>query len=125
MKVGINQNRTFYNLSCTNTSIHRHFQNIIHNIFNLRDTEVVVCINNSIKKSRWPQQLFKNYSTLNQNLIASSIIRHLYATVGNLNIWRKPPTCYKSTTLFITQGSMDYTTTMNGNQAYNISGERY
>ena len=26
MKVGINQNRTFYNLSRTNTSIHRHFR---------------------------------------------------------------------------------------------------
>ena len=26
MKVGINQNRTFYNLSRMNTSIHRHFR---------------------------------------------------------------------------------------------------
>ena len=30
MKVGINQNRTFYNLSRTNTSIHMHFR---HNCF--------------------------------------------------------------------------------------------
>jgi len=95
--------------------------------------------NNSIKKSRWPQQylnnrqytrpshdiIVKQLSTLNQYLIVSSIFRHLYATVGKLNIWRKPPTCYKSTTFFITQGSMDYTTTMDGNQAYNITGERY
>ena len=29
MKVGINQNRTFYNLSHMNTSIHRHFRHII------------------------------------------------------------------------------------------------
>ena len=28
MKVGINQNRTFYNLSRMNTSIHRHFRHI-------------------------------------------------------------------------------------------------
>jgi len=30
MKVGINQNRTFYNLSRTNTSIHMHFRHITH-----------------------------------------------------------------------------------------------
>ena len=33
MKVGINQNRTFYNLSRTNTSIHRHFRHTTKFLF--------------------------------------------------------------------------------------------
>ena len=52
MKVGINQNRTFYNLSRTNTSIHRHFrhnnicQKATKQIFVLRKLKFILNRNN-------------------------------------------------------------------------------
>ena len=49
IKVGINQNRTFYNLSRTNTSIHRHFRHTVNKRQNtnysfLPVTDKVSCI---------------------------------------------------------------------------------
>ena len=62
----------------------------IHNIFNLRDTEVVICIILDLLKRvdrhhhyfsiRQYDIIVNKYSTLNQNIMANTMFRHLSAT---------------------------------------------
>ena len=49
--------------------------NIIHIIFNHRDTEVVICIISSIKETRWPRTLSKYY------IIYKAIVSHISETI--------------------------------------------